>query len=490
MSSKSVFRALAHKPRDLPMLRDKLEDLEDKCEDMETKLDDVEAKVRTVRSKIKRVKAKRRGITLDFSDDEDGGSEPETPRSRKAPAPSAPVDAGGAQPNYLKRPGHKADPRALEGVEAAEKAPLIIVRQLRTLETKLHNMKRKESDLDSQRKNMRITINMLRQEHLMRKEVFEGLMADLAASKRDMALAMEHSNDVYEEREKAIEYLVRAEEVAEQEEEQFQKEMATLSELLQREKEELEQIRDDVSRNRRHAKGRGSPSSHRSRRSGAGARGGVASAGGRMRKSARHIGHVSHVAKLAPGAIGSDIAEVAEEEEHEEVVYSYDELKAAFDKVKELSGIDDVAQLVETFIEREDQNFRAFNFIQRVNTDVERLQEECEKVEAAMKKYRETQGFQDVKRKQMLDALNDRLVTTLQRSKDFEERHERNEAAMIDLCDRVTVMFRNLRCDEMAGFHPPTPHPEDGRRRASIARHWLPTWRRRRRRGSRPRSWC
>lgn len=483
-ASVAAFRSLSHKPRDLPLLKEKLEDLQDKCDDQEERLDNAEARVRMLHTRIKLVKAKRRGITLDFNQSDDEGTGPErtsagsaTERRGAPPLPKAkgmkPAEAAQAppggrssHPNYLRRPAHKADPRALEGVEANRRSNELMMKQLRLLETKLHNLKRGESDIDSQRKNLRITINMLRQEHLMRKEVFEGLVSDMAASKRDMEAAMEHSNTVYEEREKAIEYLVRAEEVAEQEEQHFQEEMATLQEMLEKERVELEHIRDDVSSNRRRTRpGKGSPTTgsrfRRRRGSGGSAVGRLGGKFGKLRSAAHGIGHM----KGAPAE-----QEAPAHEEHEEVVYTLDQLSEAFAKVRELSGIEDVSELVSSFIEREDANFRAFNFIQRMNQDCDRVQEELEEVQAAVKKYRETQGFQDVKRKQMLDSLNDRLVSTLQRSKDYEERHARNEVTIVDMCQRVSSMFSSLRCHEMAGFRQETPNPEDGRRRPSMAR--------------------
>ena len=42
-----------------------------------------------------------------------------------------------------------------------------------------------------------------------------------------------------------------------------------------------------------------------------------------------------------------------------------------------------------------------------------RVEEGLSEVEKAMKEYRASQGYNDVKRKEMLDELNDRLVVTV-----------------------------------------------------------------------------
>ena len=54
--------------------------------------------------------------------------------------------------------------------------------------------------------------------------------------------------------------------------------------------------------------------------------------------------------------------------------------EAAFQTIKEATGIEDIDLLVSKFIEVEDKNFALFNYVNELNNEIELLQEQINEV--------------------------------------------------------------------------------------------------------------
>lgn len=64
-------------------------------------------------------------------------------------------------------------------------------------------------------------------------------------------------------------------------------------------------------------------------------------------------------------------------ESQEDSVETYE---AAFERIKEMTGEEDLDLLVERFIETEDKNFALFNFVNEQNNEIELLHEHIDEV--------------------------------------------------------------------------------------------------------------
>ena len=61
-------------------------------------------------------------------------------------------------------------------------------------------------------------------------------------------------------------------------------------------------------------------------------------------------------------------------------VDSVESYEAAFERIKEISGEEDIELLVNRFIEVEDRNFALFNYVNEQNNQIEMLQEASQEV--------------------------------------------------------------------------------------------------------------
>jgi hypothetical protein len=65
-------------------------------------------------------------------------------------------------------------------------------------------------------------------------------------------------------------------------------------------------------------------------------------------------------------------------------VQSFEE---AFLQIKNATGIDNIDELVQTFIDAEDQNFSLFNYVNELNNEIEKLDESIAEVRLDIDKY-------------------------------------------------------------------------------------------------------
>lgn len=58
----------------------------------------------------------------------------------------------------------------------------------------------------------------------------------------------------------------------------------------------------------------------------------------------------------------------------------------AFERIKEVTGEEDINLLVDRFIKTEDENFALFNYVNEMNNELEQVQEMIDGVKANIKK--------------------------------------------------------------------------------------------------------
>jgi len=91
-----------------------------------------------------------------------------------------------------------------------------------------------------------------------------------------------------------------------------------------------------------------------------------------------------------------------------EKVQSYGE---AFAKIQQATGITDIDELVTTFINAEDENFRLFNYVNELNQEIEKLEEQISDIKNEIEKYKGQGVNTDNQRKKILKDLEAGLFT-------------------------------------------------------------------------------
>ena len=77
----------------------------------------------------------------------------------------------------------------------------------------------------------------------------------------------------------------------------------------------------------------------------------------------------------------------------------------AFAKIQQATGITDIDELVTTFINAEDENFRLFNYVNELNQEIEKLEEQISDIKNEIEKYKGQGVNTDNQRKKILKDL-------------------------------------------------------------------------------------
>ena len=127
-----------------------------------------------------------------------------------------------------------------------------------------------------------------------------------------------------------------------------------------------------------------------------------------------------------------------------EKVQSYEE---AFAKIQAATGISDIDELVTTFINAEDQNFALFNYVNELNAECEKLEEQIADIKAEIEKYKGQGLNTDNQRKKILKDLEERLAKTEAKADQYDKKYEAAMRTVNALKVGVQSIFSKIGCN-------------------------------------------
>ncbi|CAN0083088.1 unnamed protein product, partial [Phaeothamnion confervicola] len=225
--------------------------------------------------------------------------------------------------------------KAIGGVNAARESDSMVQKQVRVLESRLDKALTKFNETLASNKDLRAQIDDLRRERLVFDGIAKRLEHDLAERKQQMANVIEASNAAYEQRDAAQIETAAIEQANRREQDDFESQMLELGRALEG---ELNPTTFSVT---------------------AGASGPHGAMTQHEELSLKH--------RLAADATGL-ANERAELQASQERIQSFEE---AFTRIQAATGIEDVDELVRTFIKNEDHNFSLFNYVNQQQNDIE-----------------------------------------------------------------------------------------------------------------------
>eukprot|EP00622_Pseudochattonella_farcimen_P007270 FR743215.1.p1 GENE.FR743215.1~~FR743215.1.p1 ORF type:complete len:324 (+),score=82.55 FR743215.1:110-1081(+) len=119
----------------------------------------------------------------------------------------------------------------------------------------------------------------------------------------------------------------------------------------------------------------------------------------------------------------------------------------AFGKIKDATGIQDIHELVEKFLQAEDKNFRLFNFVNHTNSEIERLEVIIADTKAEIEKHKGQGVSTDTQRKKILRDLEDRLARTEKKADEYDKKHANAMKTINQLKTGIHSIFTRLGCN-------------------------------------------
>ncbi|KAK3087593.1 hypothetical protein FSP39_007948 [Pinctada imbricata] len=134
-------------------------------------------------------------------------------------------------------------------------------------------------------------------------------------------------------------------------------------------------------------------------------------------------------------------------ESQEDSVETYE---AAFERIKEMTGEDDLDLLVHKFIEVEDKNFALFNYVNEQNNEIETLSEQIADINNEIEKFK-LQGIElEDQRKKILKELEDKQTVCSRDADDYEQKNKEISKILDQLRAGIDSLFNKINCDRSA----------------------------------------
>jgi chromosome segregation ATPase len=290
------------------------------------------------------------------------------------------------------------------GVNSSRENTQMITKQIRILENRLDKALVKFNEALSHNRGLRDKIDNLRRERVVFDGIYKKMERELHDKKKEMAGLIEEANLAYESRDQAQAEIAQLRASSEKERAAFETEWKELGKLIEKDKK----IRDFMKLKERER----ASNDPGEKAKGGGARGGR-----------------------------------ADQQVALERVQSYEE---AFAKIQQATGISDIDELVSTFINAEDQNFSLFNFVNELNNEIEKLEEQIAEIRSEIEKYRGQGVNTDNQRKKILQDLEERLARTQGKSEQYENRYNAAMKTMNALKNGIHSIFLRIGCNSSA----------------------------------------
>eukprot|EP00598_Pedospumella_elongata_P000719 CAMPEP_0184968716 /NCGR_PEP_ID=MMETSP1098-20130426/1671_1 /TAXON_ID=89044 /ORGANISM="Spumella elongata, Strain CCAP 955/1" /LENGTH=515 /DNA_ID=CAMNT_0027490367 /DNA_START=62 /DNA_END=1609 /DNA_ORIENTATION=- len=313
----------------------------------------------------------------------------------------------------------------LGGVNAAQVNNKLIQKQIKVLDNRLDKCLLKYNETIASNKVLRQKIDEYRRERIVFDVIYKKIERDLHEKKKEMTAIINDSKNAYQARDKSQAEMRNLQSQAEKERADFETEFKELGDLIKQQQIMLEQLRlKQFERTNDENVVTTSVSEERS---------------GEMASSMANWGNGNKDKNLAPLS--------------QEKIHSYEEMLL---KVQDSTGIYDINEIVNKFLEAEEQNFSLFNYVNDVNSEIERLEHSISTMRNQIEKYKGQDASSNTQRKKTVRDLEDKLTRTDKKAEDYEGRYNLAVRTINQLKNGIQSIFTRIGAtsasvDEMLG---------------------------------------
>lgn len=297
------------------------------------------------------------------------------------------------------------------GVNASLVNNQMIQKQIRVLENRLDKCLLKFNDTLAQNKVLRTKIDEYRRERVVFDGIYKKLERELHEKKKEMAAIIDDSKNAYQSREKAQTEMLALQQHSDKERTEFESEFNELGEMIKQQQTMLEQLRLRQLESTQEEQA--------------------------TAMAIREEGKSESAIPLGGWNNTKDKAVPLSQEK----INSYEE---ALHKIQESTGIYDVNDIVTRFLEAEEQNFSLFNYVNDINSEIERLEHAIADMRNQIEKFRGQGMSTDTQRKKALRDLEDKLVRTVKKADDYDFRYQRAVKTIAQLKNGIHSIFTRI----------------------------------------------
>nr|CEL67940.1 TPA: outer dynein arm docking complex protein ODA1,putative [Neospora caninum Liverpool] len=299
------------------------------------------------------------------------------------------------------------------GIYCAMVSSESIAKQIRILENRLNKGMQKYSEAVAYNKKLKEEINNLRRERVAFDNLYRKMERDLLEKKRSMAEVIDMANAAYKVRDEAHQQVAVLKAQAGKEHKDFEKERSELSRLIevyQKSKQIRQTKKYDQASQRRTNQSTEADSPSRL-------------------QDAWSVG----------GDSGSADGTAAQIETY----------KAAFAKIQEATGMPSIDQLLEAFVNAEEQNFSLYNYVNALSADIEAAEANIVQLQRDIDNFQSSSCVTDKRKQEVLQELEAYCTSLEKKTKMFEGKNEGISKKIGELKLGIQRIFDKLECHEL-----------------------------------------
>ncbi|XP_076452028.1 outer dynein arm-docking complex subunit 1-like [Babylonia areolata] len=299
----------------------------------------------------------------------------------------------------------KEQHKNMGGVHMSAQHTTQTLKTIRVLENRLDQAKKRFNDCLSKNSKLRDEIESLRNEHKRFENLYKKLEKELRSLRREMGDVIEKSTAAYDARDDAQAKMIILKEKADKDMQQHNTEMKELVRIIDHD-----------------------------------------------RKLKEFMGIKGQERQEDPQLVAWRQKKEAQEaekkkESQEDSVETYE---AAFHKIKEMTGEDDLDLLVNRFISVEDGNFALFNYVNEQNNEIERLNDEIYAIKEEIEQFK-GQGIKlEQQRQVILRQLEEKQNSAQVEADDYEQKYKEVAKILDQLKAGIDSLFNKINCDRSA----------------------------------------
>ncbi|KAL3856441.1 hypothetical protein ACJMK2_011199 [Sinanodonta woodiana] len=122
-------------------------------------------------------------------------------------------------------------------------------------------------------------------------------------------------------------------------------------------------------------------------------------------------------------------------------------LEQAFERIKEITGKDDLSTIVQDFLMKEDENFALYNYINEITDEVDALQEEINNQNKEIKLMEDDDVKHKKARLKLLKELEIKVEKLSQEADAAEKKNVEICKVLDQILEGVSCLFREINCD-------------------------------------------
>jgi len=311
--------------------------------------------------------------------------------------------------------GIREDMARKGGVDASKQNVEATQKQIRILENRLDKALQKFNEAIAANRTLREQIDTLRRERVVFDDIYRKLENELQQKKKEMASIIEQANAAYEARDSAQAQMAALKQQADKEHQEFEKEWKELGRLIENDKKMKEFMRQRHKQQEIEQRGDLNQQQEEA-----------------MKKK---------VTKNAWG-IAKDKAAI---NLNIEKVQSYEE---AFAKIQTATGISDIDELVQVFINAEDQNFSLFNYANELSGDIEKLEQQIGEYKAELETLKGVGGGgrEDAQKQKVLASLEEKWNSLDKKADHYEFKYQQSVKTVTSVRSGIQSIFNRLGC--------------------------------------------